>query len=252
MTYIIVRRRYHIAKLREKRLELCSFYLATRELRPIEKIGNIGRRCRRGHGRTGRSVSDHSLLGQMRPPTKNSTARNSNILERRIQNSNWNRAVRRQRREGKRETTPKRKFSLGLTLNDPASLGCACPFNVRTWPGKTTSVYAGTTIETKTCTAKPVQMPSLQRGHELVGPSSSPVDHTSLTGSSGGLISSKLTARVTSQRKTTNKGAHSPKTPWHHWPTKNHSVKSGLHHTDVQLQLRAQNREAMHLTITLS
>ena len=32
-------------------------------------------------------------------------------------------------------------------------------------------MYAGTTIESKTCTAKPVQMPSLQRGHELGGPS---------------------------------------------------------------------------------
>ena len=38
LTYI--RRRNHIAKLREERLEL----------RPIKKIGNIGRRCRRGLG----------------------------------------------------------------------------------------------------------------------------------------------------------------------------------------------------------
>ena len=76
----------NITKLHNERLQLRCSYLATRELRPIEKIENIGQPCRRGHGRAGRSVSDHSLPGQVTPPIKNSTTRNSNILERRVQN----------------------------------------------------------------------------------------------------------------------------------------------------------------------
>ena len=39
LTYVIIRRRNNITKLREERLGF--FYLATRELRRIDKIGNI-------------------------------------------------------------------------------------------------------------------------------------------------------------------------------------------------------------------
>ena len=80
----------------------------------------------------GRSVSDHSLLGQVRPPTKNSAAKDSNILKRQVQNSNQNHAVRRRRPEGTSGKYTKAQVQVSVRTNDTASLGRACSFDVWT------------------------------------------------------------------------------------------------------------------------